>query len=93
MDIKQEIESRVNTLGLSETERPLAVGIVAEQLYQRVGIRIAEELPEQDLADFNTLAEADPMKAMENLDSKLPNFESLVREELQQVIEEYALLS
>ena len=93
MNILEEIQKGVDGLHLPDSEKAAALETIGSQLVERVGIAITETLSEEDLGAYTTAAEQDEIKAIEALDAKIPNFESIVQNELQQLIEEYQLLS
>ena len=93
MNIKEEIVKRVQTLNLPEAEQLPAVEFIRVNLLQRIGVRIAEDAPEETLTEFSRLLDINESDALEYLDSKLPNFHLMVLEELDILVEEYALMS
>lgn len=93
MNIQEEIVKRVQALNLPEAEQVPAVESIRVNLMQRIGVRIAEDASEETLTEFNRILENDESDALVYLGSQLPNFQQMVTEELDHLVDEYALLS
>lgn len=59
-----------------------------ELLNQRVGIRVEEEMNDEDLQTFNNLLKEGDQKAKDWLTSRFPNYEEMYQEELQELVQE-----
>jgi hypothetical protein len=93
MNIQEEIVKRVQALSLPDAEQIPAVESIRINLLDRIGVRIAEDASEEVVVEFNRIAESDEVEALQYLDSQLPNFQQMVIEELDLLVDEYALLS
>lgn len=93
MNIEQEIQNRIDSLNIDDSKKDKAIVMFTGNLYRRVGLRIAETLPEDDLNQFNELVDSNPQEAFNFLNSKLPNFDNLVTEELNSLTDEFRILA
>lgn len=92
MNIEHEIQKRIDGLNLEDSNKDRAIVMMTGNLYRRVGARIATEVPGEDLDKFNSLVDSSPREAFDFLNSKLPEFDSLVMQELDLLAEEFKIL-
>jgi hypothetical protein len=81
-----QIISDLGLTGLSEDQQMAMLATVYSTLNSRVGIKIADNLTEEQLDQFQKISETgDDAKAQEWLEANVPNYTQLVTEELEAV--------
>ncbi len=84
MILSKEIIKEWNLDSLSETKREEVVNKIGRILYQAILVRTLDILGEEDQNELDTLMDKDsvtPKEVLTFLRKKIPTFESLVREE------------
>ena len=67
---------------LSDSAKEENLAYLSNALFKNISINIAEILSDDDLREFNKLLDENEDKALEFLDTKIPDTESLINEEI-----------
>ena len=67
---------------LSDSAKEENLVYLSNALFKNISINIAEILSDDDLREFNKLLDENEDKALEFLDTKIPDTESLINEEI-----------
>ena len=93
MDINQKFIDGLDNENIDPELRVKAINDLKQNLFLRVGARITEDLEDDDLEVANGLLASDPEQAFAYIDTKVANFEAIVDEEIELLIEEYNFLN
>ncbi|MEI7810490.1 MAG: DUF5663 domain-containing protein [bacterium] len=81
--IKKQVEDVLNLEGLTEEEKENRITDAGALIYQDVLMRVMEIMSEGDQDEFEKLLDnnAQPTQIFDFLNSKVPNFEGIIKEE------------
>jgi hypothetical protein len=85
----QEISNFVDSLGIVEKDKDLMIASIYQNLKIRLGLKIAEQLNDDQLKELEKkYSIGDNQQAFSQLEELIPNFDSLIAQELQNIKEE-----
>ena len=90
MDLQQILlDAGLNVDCMNDATKQKVLQTLSISLYDRVGFRLAEEVDEQVLAEFNRLIEEESPKAFVVLGQAVPNLEQIINEVAKELVDEY----
>lgn len=82
-DIDQKVDQLIKLLDIPEWDKEIVKQAIYENLKQRLGIRVIEELPSEQLNHLAELIDANEDEAFDFMFSAIPSFDTLVDDELE----------
>jgi len=82
-NIDQKIDKLVQDLDIPYKDRETIKQVIYENLKQRLGLRVIEELSAEQMNHLAELIDKNEDEAFDFIFSALPNFEDIVSEELE----------